>query len=297
MNNGVFRSVDWLFLHLRTNKDIVILDATYSRTSGITSESLHDEEHIPNSIFFDILAVSDTVEAKNSSIAPHSALGSHKQFCHYISSLGIENKSHIVVYDNNKNLPISSACYVWWLFRLNGHPNVNVIENGLNGWKALGLMTTSVRTATISRNYKMHEHAHIYRKKFMITHEELSEIIENDSVGLDLVDVRPSRDGAIARSVNIPITKFIDPVTGRCKNLEDIEELFIQKKIYLNSDIIIYCNSGIMASIAACLIHDALVPIGVWNPTDKLAGCTIYPGSWTEWSKVGPSKFKIIITS
>ena len=50
-----------------------------------------------------------------------------------VSSLGIKNSDHIVVYDNSDVL---SACRVWYTFIYFGHdPNlISVLNGGFNKW-------------------------------------------------------------------------------------------------------------------------------------------------------------------
>ena len=86
------------------------------------------EEHIPESIFFDIDKYSN-LETDLPHMLPNS-----KNWEETISSLGISNKDKVIIYDNSDVL---SSCRCWYNFIYFGHdPNqVNVLDGGLKKWK------------------------------------------------------------------------------------------------------------------------------------------------------------------
>ena len=63
-------------------------------------------------------------------------------FQEYVSSLGISNKHHLIIYDRSPYGFFASS-RVWWIFRLFGHENVSILSGGLNAWKAKNLETTA----------------------------------------------------------------------------------------------------------------------------------------------------------
>lgn len=60
------------------------------------------------------------------------------QFEQYVGRLGINNKTHVVVYDNNEKFGIFSAQRVWWTFRVFGHDEslISVVQGGMPKWKS-----------------------------------------------------------------------------------------------------------------------------------------------------------------
>lgn len=88
--------------------------------------------HITGAQFFDLDACSDKSSEYDHMLPPG------EQFANYVGNLGIDNDTHIVVYDNNDTFGLFSAQRVWWTFRIFGHPLVSVLNGGLPAWKRDG---------------------------------------------------------------------------------------------------------------------------------------------------------------
>ena len=84
---------------------------------------------IPGAQFFDIDAVAD-----HASGLPHM-LPVPRDFAAAVAALGVSSSSHVVVYDQRG---IFSAPRLWWMFRVFGHDNVQVLNGGLPAWLAAG---------------------------------------------------------------------------------------------------------------------------------------------------------------
>ena len=86
-------TTEWLEKNINKVK---ILDATWCLpNSGRNAEDEFKENHIKNSIFFDI----DKNSRQNSSL-PHM-LPSNKEWENILSNLGIDNSDHVIIYDNS----------------------------------------------------------------------------------------------------------------------------------------------------------------------------------------------------
>ena len=83
--------------------------------------------HIENSIFFDI----DKYSNDKTSL-PHM-LPDKDDWNTIVSSLGIKNSDHIIVYDNSD---VFSSCRVWYTFIYFGHnPNlISVLDGNFRKW-------------------------------------------------------------------------------------------------------------------------------------------------------------------
>ena len=109
-------STEWLEKNLDKVK---ILDASWHLPdSKRNAEQEYKINHIKNSIFFDI----DKYSNQNSPL-PHM-LPSENNWEKIVSSLGIKNSDHIVVYDNSE---VFSSCRVWFSFIYFGH-NPNLVS-------------------------------------------------------------------------------------------------------------------------------------------------------------------------
>ena len=74
-------------------------------------------------------------------------------FASYVGKLGIDNNTHVVVYDNNEQLGLFSAQRVWWTFRVFGHNKISVLDGGLSKWIADGYSTTADIPEVIHKSF------------------------------------------------------------------------------------------------------------------------------------------------
>ncbi|XP_042250040.1 thiosulfate sulfurtransferase-like isoform X2 [Thunnus maccoyii] len=97
------------------------------------------QSHIPGASFFDIDECSDRTSQFD------HMLPTEEFFADYVGNLGIENDSHVVVYDAS-DLGAFSCTRVWWMFRLFGHPQVSVLDGGFRNWVREGHPVTGAHT-------------------------------------------------------------------------------------------------------------------------------------------------------
>ena len=101
---------DWLYNNLNKVK---ILDSSWHLpTQNRNALKEYSNEHILNSIFFDIDKYSD----KETDL-PHM-LPKIREWEKIVSNLGISNKDKIIVYDNSD---LISSCRCWYTFIYFGH--------------------------------------------------------------------------------------------------------------------------------------------------------------------------------
>ncbi|KAG2273521.1 hypothetical protein Bca52824_056076 [Brassica carinata] len=87
-------------------------------------------------------------------------LPSEEAFAAACSSLGIENKDGVVVYDGKG---IFSAARVWWMFRVFGHESVWVLDGGLPKWRASGYEVESSAYAILKSNAAIEAAEKVYQ--------------------------------------------------------------------------------------------------------------------------------------
>ena len=118
-------STEWLDKNINKVK---ILDATWHLpNANRNSFEEYKSEHIVNAIFFDIDKYSD-----QKTNIPHM-LPSKENWEMIVSSLGLSNSDHIIVYDNSDVL---SSCRVWYTFLYFGHDSklISVLDGGFKKW-------------------------------------------------------------------------------------------------------------------------------------------------------------------
>ena len=117
--------IDWLKKNLN-NKEIKIIDATWHMPGGeLDAFEIFKEKHIPNAIFIDLETISD-----QESNTPHM-MPKENYFSEKISSLGISNNDHLVIYDM---YGMFSAARIWFMFKAFGHKNAGLLNGGFPGW-------------------------------------------------------------------------------------------------------------------------------------------------------------------
>ncbi|KAL4658104.1 3-mercaptopyruvate sulfurtransferase-like [Arapaima gigas] len=229
------------------------------------------ERHIPGASFFDIDECCD-----KTSPFDHMLPAEH-EFAEYVSQLGIDNNTHVVVYDAS-DVGSYSAPRVWWMFRVFGHGAVSVLDGGLKNWLREGHPLTAelskpepaVFTARLNRSW-------------VKTYEDVLNNV--DSKEVQVVDARSAgrfrgvepepRDhiepGHIPGSLNMPYTSFLDEF-GREKTAEQLAGLFRDARVDLSKPFWATCGSG----VTACHIVLAAYLCGH-------SGISVYDGSWAEW--------------
>ena len=130
-----------LFSKITAKGNIRVLDCTWHLpTPGSPPRNAREDfhsQHIPGAQFFDIDANSDQSSPYEHMLPPPA------QFEESAGKLGINNDTHVIVYDNNTNFGVFSAQRVWWTFRVFGHDLVTVLDGGLPRWKKEGLPVTA----------------------------------------------------------------------------------------------------------------------------------------------------------
>lgn len=277
MQQGIINPEDLENLFQTTisvNTNITFIDASYALPN--TDENTFENfkcERIPNAVFFDIDAVSDT-----QSPLPHMLPNVHI-FNSALSDLGILKQDLLIIYGQRGM--IMGPARVWWMMKVFGHNNVLVLNGGLPAWKAAGLKTET----------KM---PHIPKKSTYIADQlnielvaDFQQVISASKEKLfPIIDARPAaryngtipepregmRSGHIPNSKNLPSSTLIDE-KGFLKPKETLKQLFEDIGIKLNNQkIILSCGSG----ITACALGLALFTLG---HTDF----SVYDGSWSEW--------------
>jgi len=222
--------------------------------------------HLPGAIFVDV--ETDLVAAEGPGRHP---LPEPEVFAARLGELGFDDSSEIVAYDDAGG---TIAARLWWMLDDLGHPNVRVLDGGIQAWTAVG----GPRTADVV--------AHPPGR--LTIRPKWTRTIDRESLAgrlgtLTVVDAR-------ARERYRGDVEPIDPVGGHIPtarsvptagNLRDdgrFRDAAALRQRYspLGDDVVTVCGSG----ITAC--HNALAM--------RLAGLpdpVLYPGSYSDWSRAG----------
>lgn len=242
-------STDWLADRLGS-RNLVVLDCTvYLKMGpdGYISESGRDNwamGQIPGAGFADLNE--DLVDASS----PHRyALPSPREFADAMQRLGVDNRSRVVLYDDNQSM---WAARVWWMLRWIGFDNAAVLDGGLKAWKAAGHpVTTDYSTPAVATLF-VHERPDVIADKA----EVLAAIGDGSTCLIDALppasfngDVNVyGRPGHIPTATNASAAALIDQTTGKYLPLDDLRDRFPDDE---SGRIVNYCGGGIAASSTA----------------------------------------------
>lgn len=131
MNSPFLVTPQWLAQHIN-DENLVVIDVRMSPV-GLTPKkdmlAEFERGHIPGAVYFDI----DEVADKNTAL-PHM-LPTAAEFGVAVGKLGISERDTLVIYDEGNQF---SAPRGWWALPQFRRPARYVLDEGLNGWAALG---------------------------------------------------------------------------------------------------------------------------------------------------------------
>jgi len=265
-------SCEWVEQNLDAENQI-ILDATFflARQQRNAQEE-YQQQHLPDALFFDIDQVAD-LSSSMSHMLPNAEC-----FADAVGRMGIGNDTQVLIYDNNH---FFAAARVWWMFRVFGHEQVQVIDGGLARWKQLKLPMSSELPKLITTIYKAQ-----YQFKLVVDLKQMQQVQKGKS--RQIIDARSAdsffgqgkpvdttlQSGHISGSLNIPYAKLTDNFEQTLLASQALQVLFEQANVNLSKPIVTTCGTG----VSACVLALALYQIG-------LKDIPVYDGSWAEWGR------------
>ncbi|GAB1608509.1 3-mercaptopyruvate sulfurtransferase-like [Argonauta hians] len=251
-----------------------VLDVSWARLEkpGVGYAKFYKKQHIPGSVYFDLNQC-----CTPTNYLPYN-LPEKNCISEYIGSLGVSNKSHVIVYDQQNN---SAAFRAWWLFKYLGLSEVSLLDGGLSKWIADNFEVTSKPTTYEKCNFEIHLQPKLLR--------HFEDILKNQETQREqIVDCRPPKAfhgdpenklGHIPNSKNLPYSKLFNP-DGTMKSKSELQSMFTSIGIDLDKPLIAACQLGVTACAAAAAA----------NVLGK-EEVSVYLGSWNEWSQRADSKY------
>jgi thiosulfate/3-mercaptopyruvate sulfurtransferase len=266
--SGPLVSGDWLEARLG-DQAIRIVDASwYMPAEARSGEVEFRELHVPGAVFFDIDQIAD-----HTSDLPHM-LPSPEAFAHAAGALGLPRSARVVVDEGPGSI---SAGRAWWMLRINGYPDVAVLDGGMKAWLAEGRRVESGVAAPVPVTVEPRFDPGLVRDLAAVR----SALASGEA---QLVDARAGvrfrgeapepraglRGGHMPGSFNVPFGEVLKD--GRLKSHDDIAAAFKNAGVDLDRPVVTSCGSGVTASI----LTFAIEALG------KKPG-SVYDGSWSEW--------------
>lgn len=267
-------SINWLSEALRTCKPgptLRVLDASFYYPPIRDGRKEYEEKHIPGALYFDI------DECKDQTSPYEMMIPSESHFAKYVGNLGINNDSHVVIYDADQ-VGVYYAARAWYMFRVFGHSRVSVLNGGFRNWVKQGLPVTSEVVKPEPETFRA-----VLNPSLVKTFEDIQRNMKTKE--FQLVDSRSEGrykgtepepgevifPGHIPGSSNLPFTSFLTE-EGFEKSPDEMKQLFQEKGIDLTKPLTITCRRG----VTACQLALASFLLGKEDTA-------VYDGSWYEW--------------
>ena len=198
----------------------------------------------------------------------------------WLQSLGMTNKSQVVVYDRNG----ANYCgRLWWMLKWLGHDAVAVLDGGLQAWEAAGgaldsgepLAKPPSQSATDAFELKpaLREWVSTSELAPQVGHPSLT-LIDARGAARYRGEVEPIDPvaGHIPGALNRPFTDNLN-AEGFFKSPEQLRSEFDSLLSGRNPQTVVHhCGSGVSA--VPNILAMELAGLGVTR---------LYPGSWSEW--------------
>ena len=255
-------------------ENLIIVDAG----SGGNSYDNYLEKHLENALYVDLNKDLAEVpeDAKNGGRHP---LPSLEKFAEVLQNLGINENSHLIIYDNKNST--NAAPRFWWMLKSVGIENVQVLDGGLQSAEKEGLELSTEMTKPKKSAGKLD------LKEWKLPLVDIDFIEKNsENPNFKIIDVRDKDRydgktepidkiaGHIPGAENIPFTENMNE-DGTLKKPELIREKYQKEFQNISTEnITIHCGSG----VTACNTLLALDYAGLEIPN-------LYVGSWSEWSR------------
>jgi thiosulfate/3-mercaptopyruvate sulfurtransferase len=254
-------------LALMREQTVRIVDAGW-RLDGTDTQALFREAHIPGAVFFDLEAVSDPA-----SPLPHT-LPDAAHFGRAMGALGLSEGDRIVVYETG---PMFSAPRAWWMLKVFGAAQVQVLNGGLDAWKQAGGEVESGDAQPLPARFDARLDrtalADIEAVRRALTEGTVPVLDARGAIRFrgESAEPRPGvRPGHMPGARNLPYTALVDEA-GRLRSPADLEDAFEARGLDDAAVPITTCGSGVTAAILVL----ALTVLG--RPA------RLYDGSWAEW--------------
>ena len=198
--------------------------------------------HIPGATHFDLFGLSlvDTSDAP---------LKAFMFMIHHVLELrGVSETKEVVFYEDNSGM--RAARGVWFL-EYYGHPNVKMLDGGMQAWQAAGAPVTTEGTAPKAATFKTAE-----RRDVLATADDvLHSLDKKDTIILDTRSegeyfgtmVRAARGGAI------PLDSYRMDRQPRCRaassnRMTDLKAMYDKAGITPDKEVDSYCQGGYRAA-------------------------------------------------
>ncbi|MBB3168703.1 sulfurtransferase [Simiduia aestuariiviva] len=259
-------------LNHRLHSDLrpTVLDCRFKLADPNAGRREYEAAHIPGAYYVDLERDLSAPAQRHGGRHP---LPDFKTLSKTLAQFGLNNHSHIVLYDASKGAFASRA---WWLLKHGGLANIQLLDGGWQAWVAEHLPTESgaqtIEASAGNLNLSPGSMPVVHHQD-ILNHQSEWQLIDSRENGRYLGREEPIDPiaGHIPGARNLPWQDALGD-DGKFKS----PELLVQR--WQNAGLsdadektVIYCGSG----VTACVNVFALALTG--------ATASLYPGSWSDW--------------
>jgi thiosulfate/3-mercaptopyruvate sulfurtransferase len=280
-NEDALVTADWVESHLdefqSDDPEYRLLEVNNPTVTDDSDYTPYEDGHVPGAQFFHWEEdLSDPVSRDILDREAFEALNAEH---------GITEDSTVVLYGGGR-VPNWFALFAYWEYKYFGHDDVRVIDGGKPYWVEHDYPLTTEEPSFTAREY---DAAGPYNS-IRAYKADVDQAIED---GIPLVDVRSpeeftgeviapeglmetaQRGGHIPGAQNVPTTSVLEE-DGTFKSPEALRDLYAERGITEDQEVVTYCRVGERSSIAWFALTQLLGFDDVQN----------YDGSWTEWGNL-----------
>lgn len=251
---------DELAKHLNNTKVLII---------DVCKKEVWQQAHIPNAVHIEYPQIL-RIEKPVMGLLPEAA-----DFENLMQSLGVNNDTHIIAYDDEGG---GKASRLLWTLEAYGHTNFSLLNGGLIAWANEGWPLTKEINKPSAGNFSASNNL----TKVVSLRESVSENLKNDKV--QLLDARSlaeytgekkfaARGGHIPGAIHFDWMEIMEPSrNGRLKDPLQLEQGLLERGFSTDKHIICYCHTHHRSALSFIMLKS----LGYKN----ISG---YPGSWSDW--------------
>ena len=261
-------SAEWLAKELGAS-DLRVVDATYFPLDASRDASAdYEAAHIPGAVHLDLATLKDATSSLPGMLPSAEAFASRMQ------SLGVDDGSRVVLYDNS---PQRTAARAWFMFRMFGVDRVAILDGGLGKWTAEGRPVETGKAAPGQGRFTVRRDAGAVRDVEQMKANVASraeEVVDARSAKRftgEEGDPRGLASGHIPGSKNLPFDRLLN-ADGTYRSRTEMQALFDAAGIDSARPLVTTCGSGVTASVV-------LFAAAMLGREDF----ALYDGSWSEW--------------
>jgi len=259
-----------------SSADCVVFDCTFELANPSAGHEKYLEQHIAGALRADLDTHLSTHNEADRANGGRHPLPKPDVFAKWLSSMGVNNTTQVVVYDRNG---VNYCGRMWWMLKWCGHAAVAVLDGGLQAWNSTGGQVATGNP--IPNNVKV---GNFSVRTPLLSLVDTATVAANLKTAQTLIDARaPARFRGEVEPLD-PVAGHIPGALNRLYSTNLNEQGFFKSATELREEfallldgrqpntVVHHCGSGVSA-----IPNVLAMEIAGLGPTG------LYAGSWSEW--------------